>query len=257
MMKYLIYGISRSGTNRLPPDFGGIDGLPLERVLRDGLCASVSRTAHSALTPTITRMMTYQRVVEHLHDDHTVIPMRFGCLLPGEENIREHLAEHAQYYLSLLDELEGCAEMGVRILQGPEHFHDQPGTDHGKETEVSGRAYLAARRDHYAKARRLTDERKRVVERYKASFSGLFVKCKVETPLTDHPPVSALNTRSFINEAMVSLYFLVQKKAIESFRQTFRQINGSDSLKHLLSGPWPPYNFVVPEDKRNLENFFG
>jgi hypothetical protein len=234
--------------------FTGIDGQILEWVSYGSLCTLVSRTASSELVPSINRIMTYQRVVEFLYTDRAVVPMRFGCLFPNEEDIRKYLAKHDQYYLTLLDELEGCAEMGIRILIRSEHFYNQTYRDHSIKTEESGRAYLAARKDHYARACGLENEYKRVIEKYKASFSGLFVKCKVETPLTANP-LSALNTRSSISEPMISLYFLVRKNVIESFRHTFRHIKDNDSLKHLLSGPWPPYNFVIPDSRRNFEDF--
>ena len=35
------------------------------------------------------------------------------------------------------------------------------------------------------------------------------------------------------------------RPAVEPFRQAFRQLTESESARLLLSGPWPPYNFVT------------
>ena len=44
---------------------------------------------------------------------------------------------------------------------------------------------------------------------------------------------------------LLSLYFLVDRAVVESFRQAFRRLSEAESARLLLSGPWPPYNFVT------------
>jgi hypothetical protein len=44
---------------------------------------------------------------------------------------------------------------------------------------------------------------------------------------------------------LVSLYFLTPKTCAEQFREKARQIDPPSGAKLLLSGPWPPYNFVA------------
>jgi hypothetical protein len=45
------------------------------------------------------------------------------------------------------------------------------------------------------------------------------------------------------------LFFLVPRPAVDSFRLAFRQLTKSESARLLLSGPWPPYNFVASESR--------
>jgi hypothetical protein len=61
-------------------------------------------------------------------------------------------------------------------------------------------------------------------------LSGLFVRRKVEL--------------SFREEPLLSLYFLVPRTSVESFREATRQCLKDGLTKLLVSGPWPPYNFV-------------
>ena len=53
------------------------------------------------------------------------------------------------------------------------------------------------------------------------------------------------------DQGFSSLYFLVKRGAVESFRQAFRRIERAESARLLLSGPWPPYNFVAPKRHGN------
>lgn len=46
------------------------------------------------------------------------------------------------------------------------------------------------------------------------------------------------------NVPLPSLYFLIRRRDVASFRQAFRKIRARESASLLLSGPWPPYNFV-------------
>jgi hypothetical protein len=46
---------------------------------------------------------------------------------------------------------------------------------------------------------------------------------------------------------MLSLYFLVKREEVEKFRQIFQAFASRYSARILLSGPWPPFNFVLPE----------
>ena len=43
---------------------------------------------------------------------------------------------------------------------------------------------------------------------------------------------------------LLSLYFLVPRDSVETFRFTARHFLADKSLEARLKGPWPPYNFV-------------
>jgi len=44
---------------------------------------------------------------------------------------------------------------------------------------------------------------------------------------------------------ILSLYFLTPESKVNHFRETFGQVAESKGVHALLSGPWPPYNFVT------------
>lgn len=191
---------------------------------KNGLSAAVSRISGSDLVPAIPRILTYENVIECLHRRGAVIPLRYGSVFEKESQILKFLGQRAKRYEALLRELEGRVEMGIRVL-----FKN---AGRGMPvTELSGAAYLAAQSDRYSRDDRLTREQERVVEKSVSSLSGLFVRSKAESSF---PAGSRL----------LSLHFLVPKTSLELFRKAFLRIDSGRSTKLLLSGPWPPYNFV-------------
>lgn len=224
-MRYLLYCVLSSQENQESQTLMGVDGQPVFLIGNNGLNAAVSKIGHSGLTANMHMILAYEKVIESLHRDHTVIPVRYGCLFDEQFQIINLLEERCRRYQTILKELNGCVEMGIRILVsdcGPATRNPQPVT--------SGRAYLAARSAHYTQEERFTKEINMAIQRYRNAFAGLFVKCKTEGHAIRNP--------------LISLYFLVPRGLVESFRRVFGQLSTKESPKLLLSGPWPAYNFI-------------
>jgi len=225
---YCIFGTSARQDLWLPT---GIGGRPVFIVAQNGLSAALSALAESGLVPDISQTLAYERVVEHFFRDRTVIPMRYGCQFENPSEVVCLLKKHQEEYQTLLGELEGLKEMGIRVLlEGSEAGTKTDAAPVSPETFpgacMSGAAYLAAKRQGF-----LGLDRRLLVDELCGPLSGLFVRRKVE---------SSGVTRS----RLLSLYFLVPRTSVESFRQATRDLHPKESVKLLLSGPWPPYNFV-------------
>ena len=261
-------------TRCLPCDLVGVNRQPVMVVKTNGIGAALSRfvdidpslTPHpeteGGIKPTLSpplrggelkggeidQLQVYLKVIESFHRRATVIPMRYSSLFEDESRIVRHLEEQRAHYAKLLDELEGCVEMGIRVLKPDSEISlsEEPpplrsrGGQRGGQSAFSishslspGRAFLTVRKAHYERLERAVRDKHGIVERCRAAFAGLFVKCKVEIP-TFYTP-------------MLSLYYLVPKVFLEDFRGTFRQVCAKEPAKLLMSGPWPPYNFVLSD----------
>ncbi len=218
----------------------GVGGQPVYRITHRHLGAAVSRIGPTDLTPDLTRVRAYERVVNSYHRQGTVIPLRYGCVVSQETQVIELLDEYNPQYESLLHELEGCVEMGLRVLlpaaapgipAGSREIAGPPPPATPAPPERLGLAYITARKAHYAHQDRWTEEYRQVSDRCLAQFAGMFVKYQTEAPSTRLP--------------VLSLYFLIPRPVVETFRRAFRQLTETESARLLLSGPWPPYNFVI------------
>ena len=228
---YLLYGIvfsqseGRHTCPALPP---GVDGAPVTLIEEDGLGAAVSWIDPQNVTPDISRLLSYARAVERLHAERVILPMRYGCLLTDECQVAELLRAQREEYLALLRELDGCVEMGVRILL-PRGSSSHSAS--GSESQwSSGRAYLADRAARYVEDAEIERTLSAVAERLRSSLGALARKTKIEQSLLP-------------NRRLSSFYFLVRRNAVNLFRTAFSELSRAEPARLLLSGPWPPYNF--------------
>jgi hypothetical protein len=227
-MAYLVYCIMKAPVVSSGP-MTGVTGKGVSFVTAHGLGAAVSELASVENAPLVSELLVYGRVVEDLYRMQAVVPMRYGCFLEGLSAIRGILEERKRQYDALLKELEGRVEMGIRILI-PERVVKPP--QDAQPADV-GR-YLALRKAHY----RMRDESSRhhqaLLDGYVQTFSGLHDKQRTE--------MTARN-----GSVVLSLYFLIPKIQVDRFRETFQRVVEHEGSKILLSGPWPPYNFTVPD----------
>ena len=236
-MSYLLYCIFRG---RLPAALEIPDGVGGQRVFTanyNGFGAALSKLAEPDSPPDISKLLVYETVVESFYRHLTVIPMRYGCRVGCPYEAIVLLRENHAAYGALLHELEGLAEMGIQVLLDnpraeaetdrlaipPECFPPRSG--------VSGAAYLDAKKLHYLGAQRATMLQNAFVEKLCDSLYGSFVRHKVELP-------------SSSRSHLMSLYFLVPRDSVASFRRAACHLPPNQSVKLLFSGPWPPYNFV-------------
>jgi len=242
-MSYLCYCVLQPPGPALPEKVKGVGEHPVYQVGHGRLSAAVSVIAPADLAPDVAKVRAYGQVVGTFHRHCTVIPLRYGCILDREPQVIQLLEQREQHYELLLQELDGCVEMGLRVLlpamslvpfpaagvAGREERGPDPAAPPGPPPRP-GQAYLTARKAHYAHQDRWTAEYRRAAARYLDQFAGLVVKSKIESPTPRLP--------------LLSLYFLVPRGQLESFRQAFRRLSRAEPARLLLSGPWPPYNFV-------------
>ena len=220
-MKYLLYGIVQQDSAR------GSPGPGMCVLTAHGLAAAVSPVEEISSEPSVSALLAYEKVVEAIHARQAVIPLRYGCVMESESAVVRLLEDHRQEYEALLSQLLGMTEMGIRVLWparagAPPGFPSSPGA-----------AYLAALRNRYGSASALAPEEAQLADQIMGLLSGCSNDQRRE--------VSSSN-----QGRMVSLYFLTPTTCAEKFRKQVRLIRPPSGAKLLLSGPWPPYNFVAP-----------
>jgi len=224
-MKCLLHCVFRQSEEGLPEGCGG----EVFVVRGHGLAGAASPVEEGGTVPGVSRLLAYQQVIEAFHASRAVIPMRYGCLLESEPAILRLLEEHRQEYEMLLTQFEGMVEMGIRILwnRGQRPVPREP----EEVPSTPGAAYLAMLRKRHPPGDGLEAEEGRLAELISSSLGGFYDRLRAEA--------------STVAEGrMLSLYFLTPKTSVADFRDRVRQMHFPEGTKLLLSGPWPPYNFV-------------
>ena len=236
-MAYVIYGVVQEPAV-VGASMTGLQGRDVKFVAGCGLCAAVSEITDPKGAPPVSELLVYCKVVEDLHRLQAVVPMRYGCFLGGIGEIRNALKERRRQYTTLLAQLAGHVEMGLRLLPAEkERRPRQVETTTARDAfppPVDGRAYLAQRKRHYQMQNEILQGCQESIDRYIRSFSGIFAKPRAET-YTKHGGL------------VCSLYFLTPETMVDRFREAFGRTAGNGEVKAMLSGPWPPYNFVTSD----------
>lgn len=257
-MPFLLYCLFAGQAPPPPRTPSGVGGGEVEVTGLDGLGAAVSWVEEGDSPPPVADLLAFSKVVEAFHAQRTIIPLRYGCFCRNREQAGGLLQAGRGRFQTLLAELAGCVEMGIRAIlpleAGPKEASPGPAPPslgecaaRAKASPHPGLTYLRTRRGSQSQetaAGRAADE---LSARCRAVFAGLFVRFRSEGPERPSP-------RAGSSGPMLSCYFLVPRPKIEAFRLAFSRLAREEKAKLLLSGPWPPYNFVnSSEDPRRRQ----
>jgi len=231
----------------------GIDGEPVHELCSNKISGVIS-TLSKAPDTHVKTLLAYHGVIDSYHQHRTVIPMRFAAVFRTYAHMITALNNNEKSYLLQLKRLHDCTEMCVRFISTSPH----EGRVEKKELppkNISGTAFLQQRKAIYEQQNRLPIEIYEKARGILQHFRGTYVEFKqesqslekVSTPL---PLQGADKTNG--NELLISLFFLISKKNVSLFRSRFKTIPGYSSGKHMMNGPWSPFNFIDTESNLSL-----
>jgi hypothetical protein len=228
-VSYLLYCVLNGRRGPARPTLRGVRDQTVWVLECAGLCAAVSDDTapaecdhDTATSPRLDDLLAYAKVVEAYNRSETVVPMRHGCRFAALSEVRAWVLRNAGHLSALLRRVDGCVEMGVRALL----LETAPPPPLARGAITSGAAYLAARKADLS----LAQHGDRVAQAVRDAMAGICREYFAELERSARCP-------------MVSMYFLVERSRLGAFREVFGRIAPSGAAL-MLSGPWPPYNFV-------------
>lgn len=181
--------------------------------------------------PTLERIKRHNRVVEAAADETvTPVPVRFGQWMDSPEALARSVLERREHYLQALARFAGALEFGVRVLR-PD---PAPALDAAPATGPAGagRAYLERRARAFS-ALQAGHEDPEVAAALEAHLDGFVLETRRDlSRATAH---SVLAIAHLVRRHEISVY----RSGLDEFRHR------RPDLRFLVSGPWPPYSFVV------------
>lgn len=116
-----VYGVVPSSACDLISDQPGIADAPVGIVGSGSIGALVSEAPAGRVRPTRANLKAHEDVVCAAHAVSSVLPLRFGTVMPDSGTVREKLLEpNAPQFLGALEELAGKDEFRVRARYRPE-----------------------------------------------------------------------------------------------------------------------------------------
>ena len=210
-----------------PPGIVGLEDQAVESVPCGDVAVWVSHMQRP--TGTVEHITAHNRVVEAaITGEVTPVPLRFGQWLDDEAALQTMMVDKAASYKQKLQELSGCLEFGIRVL-------DPTTPDEARDVQTaptSGYEYMQALRE----SSKLADERRVQAER---------VRQQIQDSLR-HLVRAEYEEEARTPHAVITLSHLVARPDFDEYRERARQLRDVlPAMRLLLSGPWPPYSFAA------------
>jgi len=196
-------------------------GCPLWTINVEGLAAIVM-TLETEISREPTFVLAYGERVTRLHQQTTLIPMRYGSVLADKSAVEQHLLEQQVHYQARLNALDNCEEIGVRLLI------DDTAEAIVTSVPVSGFQYLLARKHAYE----LPASVEQQVDLLNTALAGFYRQHSAEQSV-------------FNGQRTYLLSYLVPRAQLETFFESLTAVLKTTKESITVSGPWPPYNFIL------------
>jgi hypothetical protein len=167
-------------------------------------------------------VLAYGEKVMAIHQQTTLIPMRYGSILANENAVKEHLQDNHTRYQTLLAELNNCEEMGIRLS-----LESTPVSHINLQQQASGLNYLLARKRAYA----IPESAEQQAAFLENELSGLY-----------RQHCAAISV--FNGQQTYLLSYLVPRVNLPAFQARLTVLANNIKGLSSISGPWPPYNFA-------------
>lgn len=234
-----VYGVIPAAGD--PPSVAGIGGTPVQLIGVDEIAALVSDIDPDGLEMGREAMTAHERVLEDALTGATVLPMRFGVIMKGEQAVRsELLSRHGSELRAQLAALDGKIELRLRatyeedrlmreaVAQDPEILRLRESLRHVPEEAT----YYARIQLGELVAAAVERTREADGEAILAELAPLAVS--VEVGANAHERI-ALNAS-----------FLVERGRLAAFDERVDEIGRSQAgrMRFKYTGPLPPHSFV-------------
>ena len=216
LLPYCVFSSSLS----LPEIVTGVQESPVLRLDEDGLSLLYSEVDSIPQDPgeLAQAAMSFQSTVQQAFGAGLVIAFRFPTQLATLDDLRSHLRENAGRYRTALVQLDGMAQMEVRLTQLG------AGLSVASDSSPSGTEYLKAKQ---AQSQSIGA----AVEALKQAAGTLVHEWRTRE--------SAGVSRS---------YALIAHDKAAEFKRVMGFVRLSGGTRAVISGPWPPSEFL-PEAK--------
>jgi|TARA_B110000114_G_C15045353_1_gene378914 hypothetical protein len=210
-MSLLLFGIIAS-------EYSSCVDASLRQIRSEGLTALV-KASDTELSRKSSAVMEYGDQIMRIHQQTTLIPVRYGSLLADEQEVIKHLTDHSARYQTLLAKLDDCEEVGIRMTLVDSN-------NEANAQQASGQAYLLARKHVYS-VPELAAQQEALINH---TLANLYREHRATLSLFN-------GQRSYL------LSYLVPRATLMQFKEGYFDIAAGMGANVALSGPWPPYNF--------------
>lgn len=243
-MIYSILSVNKNSDklNALLVGMKGISGSDLCAVSFDEITAVVSNINRADLIADRFNAIEYARVIENLAQQFTVLPMRYGSIMESAELINKMLERNYHKFQQNLQKVENKYEFGLKIFCDSEKLKSELRIKSEADTQTPKKSVTGIKNSVYK------DYVDKKLKEHRLEELMITYVDSVITKITGY--LDGLNTINKFKKMasdtnIIDAVFLLDKErkdALIHVTEDFK--NQYPGLNFVLTGPWPPYNFV-------------
>jgi hypothetical protein len=246
-MEKLIYSILSS---KPPPDklntllvaIKGMSGAGLYAVSLDEISAIVSDIKRTDLIADRSNAIEYAGVVETLAQQFTLIPMRFGSVMKSTGTITKMLESNYKEIRQNLQKVENKVEFGLKVFCDSEKLMTELRAKSETCTKIPAKSTSGIKNSVYKDW-----VNKKLKEHRLEELLLTYIDSVIVEITEDLARLKAVNKFKKMVTAtnIIDAVFLLEKDKKTGLINAIKDLqNRYADLQLILTGPWPPYNFV-------------
>lgn len=238
-MSLYLYGITRTSNSTDPGT--GLEDRPVYHT-KDGLLAAlVTELPAERVRASRRNLMAHAGVLERAFMSGTVLPVRFGTLIPDEKTLRgEVLTPRTDTYLALLDQFEGFVELGLRAIWDEQAIFDEIRSDQDVVTLAQARlASRAAGATYQAQIQLGQKVEQALLNRNESAANHILDRLRpFATEVKDG--------KHLLDRMVINSTFLMHRDDVPAFEAAVEHVDREyqDRLQFRLTTPTIPYHFI-------------
>jgi hypothetical protein len=244
IMIYSILSIKKD-TGKLNTLLEGMKGVMNEKlftVASDQIIAVVSHTTSAGLIPDRPNAIKYAGVIEILAQQFTLCPMRFGSVMETTDAIGKMLERNKEEIQKNLQHVENKVEYGLKIFCNSEKLCAELKSKPEAVIQLNEKPGSEFKNSIYKEYVNKKLKEHRLEELLLAYVDSVVAQITLKIDRLN----AEIKFRKIVKETtIIDAVFLLRKEQeknligiIDDFKNQF------PSLNFVLTGPWPPYNFV-------------
>lgn len=190
-------------------------------------------------------LMTHQEVIERVMKEYTILPVKFGTLVEGEDEIRRILEQGYKKFAQTLNQMDDLVEIEVAATWDLKKVLEEI----GNAVEIRQLKHSMAGKsaseilEMQINAGKLVKES---LDRRREGYRGQMMQSLAGVALDIQP--NAL----VADEMVMNVAFLIRKEKQEDFDSRVKRVDEAfnDQINFRVIGPLPPYSFSTVEIRR-------
>ncbi|MBL7136323.1 MAG: GvpL/GvpF family gas vesicle protein [Candidatus Marinimicrobia bacterium] len=212
--------------------YKGISDYPVSMVNFKDISAPVSYYPESTIKASEKNILRHELIVEKYFNKETILPFRFGTIVSYKNTVRDILEKRYEDFISNLVRLNDTVEFGLTVLwDNSETTADDMSQGNTRSLDNpagQGTQYIQGIYEKHLVSNKVKAKGEEIINIFNKILKIMSVEYRINKFPTD--------------DLLFKSAYLVKKSNIRNFQSL---VNAhSREYKLLLTGPWPPYNFV-------------